>query len=395
MYDHEQYEDLNDRTRDESSETVNDNERYREPELQPSDSSNGDVTTVDKFNESVDMSQMDQAATEESINKSTHEDHIEELQPNELNLENISISHEQHKTTVDDKSEYLSSQAQEDKYILAEVEDNVDVLSEGQGDGEGDDEEGEDDFGDFDEFEEYEQHTEGHVAPPVSGCLSEADFGNSAQLQASVLSILQQITYSENDQPSPEVPPMTSYFSERSASLWNQLAVIPPHVNPIDWKRCSIRRLLLLSLGIPLDLDEILPKKNTKRLVLPATRTVTNSNNQSTKSLTDNKPSSLSKVDGRDEKTEKEKEALEQETDTNLSDWHQLANVSVAALEGMAEKDLEHHISKLNATLIDAQKLYDKWQELKEASLHDKETFEGVIESLLEYAQRLRRGRAR
>jgi hypothetical protein len=59
------------------------------------------------------------------------------------------------------------------------------------------------------------------------------------------------------------------FLSERSESLWSQL-VAPPPLQPPDWVRSRIRRLFLVSLGVPVDLDEILPASKQKKLVLPS-----------------------------------------------------------------------------------------------------------------------------
>ena len=61
------------------------------------------------------------------------------------------------------------------------------------------------------------------------------------------------------------------FLSERSHSLWSQL-VAPPPLQPPDWVRSRIRRLFLVSLGVPVDLDEILPASKQKKLILPSFR---------------------------------------------------------------------------------------------------------------------------
>jgi hypothetical protein len=265
-----------------------------------------------------------------------------------------------------------------------------------------------DDFGDFndhddefDDFVEEEQQTE-ESEPVFTGerlnCLNETTFNNSAQLQASVLSILQPITQDKKDNDSESEyqnapPPLQhitpkAYFSERSESLWNQLAVIAPEVHPIDWKRSSIRRLLLVSLGVPLDLDEILPNKNTKRLVLPSSATTTKEDAAAAKTESESTASSATPSSKQDSA---EIEQLNIETENSVSKWQQLANVSVEACEGMDEAELQSHVDNLKSAIEKGESLFQKWESKKQAAEKDKEAFEGVIESLLEYAQRLRR----
>lgn len=59
------------------------------------------------------------------------------------------------------------------------------------------------------------------------------------------------------------------FLTERGLSLWSQL-VAPPPLQPPDWVRSRIRRLFLVSLGVPVDLDEILPASKQKKLILPS-----------------------------------------------------------------------------------------------------------------------------
>ena len=70
----------------------------------------------------------------------------------------------------------------------------------------------------------------------------------------------------------PPVEPLPAdspiFPSERSRSLWKQL-VTPPPLQPPNWTKSRIRRLFLVSLGVPVDLDEILPPSKQKKLVLP------------------------------------------------------------------------------------------------------------------------------
>ncbi len=76
-----------------------------------------------------------------------------------------------------------------------------------------------------------------------------------------------------DDDDLPSFPPLPKespvFLTSRSASLWSQL-VAPPPLQPPDWIRSRIRRLFLVSLGVPVDLDEILPASKQKKLVLPS-----------------------------------------------------------------------------------------------------------------------------
>lgn len=272
--------------------------------------------------------------------------------------------------------------------------------------------ESQDEFGEFDDFEDFQQVQSDSVevsmsspigrnvsnASPSMIALTEADFSDSVQTQSKVLSILNAYwdkspikgstlneTAVHTNSCSP--PSTMSYFSERSLSLWNQLAMEPRQLNPVDWKRSSIRRLFLISLGVPLDLDEILPKKVSKRLILPAgSRQAAAGDSHDNKNVT-----STGNSGGNSSKQQNQLHALVDETDLKVGQWHQLSIVSAEALQGMDDSELDIHMQGLNVALKEANRIHDRWVSSRDKALKDKEAFEGVIESLLEYAQRLRK----
>lgn len=329
---------------------------------------------------------------DEIENKSDHLN-TEDNSDNEDADTHAQTAEEDHNTHDDHKEE--KNDDKEDKVPVQEEEEEDDEF------GDFDDAE----FGDFDDFEAAPEPTSSQpeyseivaYEEPSLMSLKEGDFTSSAQLQSAVGAILGSMTVQATD--SSEHGPNIhsrgeldssapkSYFSERSASLWSQLAVLSPDVRPIDWKRSAIRRLLLVSLGVPLDLDEILPRANTKRLVLPSLSKDTEKGKASEQDQTsEEKPTN----DGAKEK-EAESEALSKETETLLSEWDRLAKVSQEALEGMSEEELKGHIDRLKTSIEGAEKLNAQWEAKKEGAIKDKEAFEGVIESLVEYAQRLRK----
>ncbi|KAL8871585.1 MAG: hypothetical protein Q9174_002609, partial [Haloplaca sp. 1 TL-2023] len=65
--------------------------------------------------------------------------------------------------------------------------------------------------------------------------------------------------------PPPSGPPPSLFLTDRSHSLFTQLTA-PPPLSPPNWLRSRTRRLFLVSLGVPIDLDEILPKSKQKKL---------------------------------------------------------------------------------------------------------------------------------
>lgn len=50
-----------------------------------------------------------------------------------------------------------------------------------------------------------------------------------------------------------------------SRELYTQL-ITPPELKPLDWKRSRVRREQLISLGVPVNLDEVSDTQETSRL---------------------------------------------------------------------------------------------------------------------------------
>ena len=150
-------------------------------------------------------------------------------------------------------------------------------------------------------------------------------------------------------------------------SLWNQLAA-PVPLNPPDWKRSRIRRLFLVSLGIPVNLDEILPASGKKKkLVLPSTKPET-----PTPMLSGKLPPSAPPFDP-------------------VSARHQ-SSVSALALQNMTASELREHVETLKVVTSQASENLTYWLARREEAVGEKESLEGVIESLVGWTERQRKG---
>ncbi|KAG7122146.1 hypothetical protein HYQ44_003044 [Verticillium longisporum] len=204
----------------------------------------------------------------------------------------------------------------------------------------------------------------------------------------------------------PTLPPLSRdnnvFLSQRSASLWSQL-VAPPPVSPPDWIRSRIRRLFLVSLGVPVDLDEILPASKQKKLILPSLHRKTSNGsfrtssesrsvsrvrqseaNASTTSLDSSgnakRPTSMSQRKG---------PPLTPELD--LVAGRQLATTTEEALNGMTDDELKTHNRKLEALENVAKEVLEHWTKKTDEKIGDREAFEAVIENLVKHAQKTRK----
>lgn len=223
--------------------------------------------------------------------------------------------------------------------------------------------------------------------------------------------------------PKSSIPPLdvsqtTPFQSERSLSLWQQL-ISPPPMQPPNWTKSRIRRLFLVSLGVPVDLDEILPPSKQKRLVLPSIgldeeggggilprpstsaierlRDQQDADNESTTSLDSEtgapkrpKSSSKAKAKARSSANQKGPPAP---PDLDLNAAALLCNTTAEALSVYSDAELKEHVFTLQLLNQKASKVLEYWLERKDEGLKEKEALEGVIENLVGFVKRGRIGR--
>lgn len=201
-------------------------------------------------------------------------------------------------------------------------------------------------------------------------------------------------------------PSKTSPFlSDRSLSLWQQL-VSPPPMQPPNWTRSRIRRLFLVSLGVPVDLDEILPPSKQKRLVLPninlpssSPRPSTaldrlreqNGDNASTTSLDSKtgapKPSSTSKS--------RRSKGPPPPPDFDLNAAALLCSTTEQAMSVYSDEELKEHVSMLGVLNERASGVLEYWLQRKDEGVKEKEALEGVIENLVGFVRGRRAGKGK
>ncbi|KAJ2977471.1 hypothetical protein NUW58_g7803 [Xylaria curta] len=192
------------------------------------------------------------------------------------------------------------------------------------------------------------------------------------------------------------------FFNPRSASLWSQLAA-PPPLQPPDWIRSRIRRLFLVSLGVPVDLDEILPASKQKKLVLPSLhritsngslRTSTDSRSASRLRRRDANGSSMSVDSQGKEKPRsgsKKRKVPHQLPEFDLVAAKQLCATTEEALGGMTDIELQQHVRKLKKLEVLANEVHEFWKKRTDEKIGDREAFEGVIENLVKHARKTRK----
>ena len=231
----------------------------------------------------------------------------------------------------------------------------------------GDFQDDDDEFGEFDDYvEQIEDEADTLVHFPVLD--DDADvqnftrqaindhFGGYAESHSSTPL---KTNFGEDDGDDEESPFM---LTDRAVSLWRQLTA-PPPLQPPDWKRSRIRRLFLVSLGIPVDLDEILPKMTHKKLVLPSTRKQRDKKNG-------DRPS---------------RRKIPPPPEFEVRAAQQLCQTTRAALEAMDSRELQIHANTIKSHTAAASDLLTYWLEQRDSAKDDKETFEAVVENLVKY----------
>ncbi|KAL3423729.1 hypothetical protein PVAG01_05476 [Phlyctema vagabunda] len=189
------------------------------------------------------------------------------------------------------------------------------------------------------------------------------------------------------------------FLTQRSASLWSQL-VAPPPLQPPNWIRSRIRRLFLVSLGVPVDLDEILPASKQKKLILPSIhlnpssgspRTSTDSRSISRLKGSDGNDSSVSVDSQGKPSSSKRRRGPAPAPELDLVSARQLCTITNEAMDGMTAEELNEHVKKLEGMQDTAKEVLDYWTKRTDEKLGDREAFEGVIENLVKHARKTRK----
>lgn len=308
-------------------------------------------------------------------------------------------------------------------------DNDFDEFEEGE-QAEGDD----DDFGDFDDgFEEplvARETPPAHSIEPSLTLVSCASFSNYAMnylkaaneykplVDFSSCSSVQDITTATEkhldmmfpstqnlpDLPTPEPIPTSSpiFPTDRSRSLWTQL-ITPPPLQPPNWTKSRIRRLFLVSLGVPVDLDEILPPSKQKKLVLPdinldagprkseSDKTVGSiarlkhgATNDSNASIDSTKSASQSRRRGG-------RKGPPPPPGLDLAAVRRICATTSEKLDGCDDLELKAHVARLEEFTSRSSEVLEYWLKRRDLARGEKEAFEGVIENLVKHARRVRK----
>ena len=226
-----------------------------------------------------------------------------------------------------------------------------------------------DDFGSFSDasFDEFEE-------PPENTSVQQPESEKIASLLLSsysdrdkLITIIDELTLQTfpDQLPTFTIPEDTSILNPRSQHLLERL-IAPPHLKPYNWKTGSLRRQLLMTLGLP---DDTIQKKERENGFDMSTYVV--------KTL-----EQLHIDDG-------QKKKMLEETNTKFAE---IGNVITADdLLEMNDKELQMAIEKLEIQVSMVEKYLAVWDDEKTKLEEDRKTFESVVENLVGHTQRLRR----
>lgn len=198
--------------------------------------------------------------------------------------------------------------------------------------------------------------------------------------------------------PLKDIPPIDAshaspFLSDRSLALWQQLAS-PPPMQPPNWTRSRIRRLFLVSLGVPVDLDEILPPSKQKRLVLPNIHLAAGSPRPSSAierlkehGANDSSTSVDSKTGQSKRSAKRAPKGPPPPPDFDLNAAALLCGTTEQAMSVYSDAELKDHVFTLEVLNRNASSVLEYWLQRKDESVKEKETLEGFIENLVGFVK--------
>ena len=190
----------------------------------------------------------------------------------------------------------------------------------------------------------------------------------------------------------------TVFQTDRSKSLWSQL-IAPPSLNPPNWIKSRTRRLFLVSLGVPVDLDEILPASKQRKLILPSMtasgerspRPWAEERTNSASARAKQKKQSATWADPSSAKADRSSQGSAQPPDFDIGSVSIVCSITQAALRNFTDEELIAHVEKLHCLRRNADEALEFWSKRRNQAVGEKEAFEAVIENLVTHAKKARR----
>ena len=157
-----------------------------------------------------------------------------------------------------------------------------------------------------------------------------------------------------------------------------------------------------MSLGVPVDLDEILPPSKQKKLILPDI----NLGSPTRKSESDKTLGSIARLkaqEGNDSRTSVDSTQSQSKTksrkprgpppppELDLTAVRRICATTNEKLDGFDDEELKEHVKELELLIEKTQELLEYWLKRRDGARQEKESFEGVIENLVRHARSVRK----
>jgi len=189
-----------------------------------------------------------------------------------------------------------------------------------------------------------------------------------------------------------------------SRDLYNTLFHSLPSTQPPNWTRSRIRQQHLISLGIPVNLDEVLPHANGKPLppLQITTRPMSMSpplhNNAQQKKATSSMNNSRSGTPvspSRVGPSTVSQLGLGPKPELDNTKVNDLLRLDPETLPLLPLPTLERHLADLRTQTVNASTLLTYLLQTREALQQDSETYNGLIAELVSEAQKTKMGRGK
>ena len=161
----------------------------------------------------------------------------------------------------------------------------------------------------------------------------------------------------------------------------------------------------MISLGVPIDLDEILPPSKQKKLVLPdidlepptfpprkseSDKTIGSVARLKAKAANDSS-ASVDSNQSNSKQSRRRPRGPAPPPELDLAAVRRLCATTNEKLNGFTEEELQSHVNELQSLTEKTSDLLEYWLKRKDGALKEKEAFEGVIENLVKHARRVRK----
>lgn len=150
-----------------------------------------------------------------------------------------------------------------------------------------------------------------------------------------------------------------------------------------------------MSLGVPVDLDEILPASKQKKLILPSIDL------DSSGATTPTRSQALKEGEGSQNnaattgqaptRSKAARRGAPPAPELDLSAVRRLCATTDAALSGLTDTELQQHVQELEQATLRASAALEYWLKRRDGLVGEKEAFEGVIENLVSHVRRVRK----